>query len=110
LLGLRDTAHDTPSIARSLSSLRRKTATPSEIIRLNSFFSLDNGLTPEDDSSQHPIAWSAKMDFIERVFHVSPDAGSGMTELMFFMVPVLVCSLLLFRRIKRQRNNSDASD
>jgi hypothetical protein len=30
------------------------------------------------------------MDFIERIFHVSPDGGSGTLELLLIMIPVLV--------------------
>jgi hypothetical protein len=29
------------------------------------------------------------MDFIERIFGISPDGGSGTLELLFFAVPVV---------------------
>lgn len=44
------------------------------------------------------------MHFIETLFHLSPDGGSGMTELMFFVVPVTVCALLGVHRYKRSRS------
>ncbi len=43
------------------------------------------------------------MDFIETLFHVSPDGGSGMTEAMFLAVPVIVCTLLIAHRLRRSR-------
>jgi hypothetical protein len=43
------------------------------------------------------------MDFIETLFHVSPDGGSGMTEVMFLTVPVIVCALLFVHRLRRSR-------
>ncbi len=55
------------------------------------------------------------MDFIETLFHVSPDGGSGLTELMFLAVPVIVCALLVAQRIRRARrfaqpSQSDGND
>ena len=39
------------------------------------------------------------MDFIERIFGISPDAGSGATELILVAVPVLIlASLAAYRR------------
>jgi hypothetical protein len=31
------------------------------------------------------------MDFIERLFNVSPDGGSGLTELLILALPVAAC-------------------
>jgi hypothetical protein len=42
------------------------------------------------------------MDFIERIFGVSPDSGSGSFELLLFLVPV-VGILLLYRMRSRKR-------
>jgi hypothetical protein len=42
------------------------------------------------------------MDFIERIFGVSPDGGSGSFELLLFLVPV-VGILLLYRMRSRKR-------
>jgi hypothetical protein len=41
------------------------------------------------------------MDWIERVFGISPDGGSGVLELLFFAIPVI--GLYLLYRIRRQR-------
>ena len=38
------------------------------------------------------------MDFIERLFHVSPDAGSGVLEALYVATAALVLTALLFRR------------
>jgi hypothetical protein len=46
------------------------------------------------------------MHFIEALFHVSPDAGSGMTEAMFLAVPIVICVLLVMRRIKRSQRRA----
>ena len=44
------------------------------------------------------------MDFIERLFHLSPDGGSGTTETLFLLVPFLVvCIALLIRRSRARR-------
>ena len=33
------------------------------------------------------------MDFIERIFNLSPDGGSGTLELLLFLVPLLIFAL-----------------
>lgn len=41
------------------------------------------------------------MDFIERIFHIAPDGGSGALELALVLVPVLTAAMFLawgFRR------------
>jgi hypothetical protein len=39
------------------------------------------------------------MDFIERIFGISPDAGSGAFELILVAVPILIlASLAAYRR------------
>jgi hypothetical protein len=46
------------------------------------------------------------MDFIERLFHQSPDAGSGATEIMIMAVLVtitIICAFRLRRRGERAR-------
>lgn len=40
------------------------------------------------------------MDFIERVFDVAPDGGSGLFELMLFVLPALV-ACARWRRARR---------
>jgi hypothetical protein len=39
------------------------------------------------------------MDFIERIFHVSPDHGSGLTELAFLLlVPIALFAAAALRK------------
>ena len=53
------------------------------------------------------------MDFIERLFHVSPDAGSGVLEALYVATAALVVTALLLRqrivsRITRRRADKAA--
>lgn len=41
------------------------------------------------------------MDFIERLFGVSPDGGDGSTELMYFVVFVIIVTALAWRLVSR---------
>ena len=43
------------------------------------------------------------MDFIERIFGVAPDGGSGALELALFLVPVVIVALAAFLRSRRAR-------
>jgi hypothetical protein len=43
------------------------------------------------------------MDFIERLFGISPDGGDGSTELMFFAVFVIIVAALAWRPMMRWR-------
>lgn len=43
------------------------------------------------------------MDFIERLFGVSPDGGSGSFEVLLFLIPVAVFALHLVRK-RRHRH------
>jgi hypothetical protein len=52
------------------------------------------------------------MDWIEQVFHVSPDAGNGALELLFILMPIAALligfvSLFWFRRRSRKRGSRD---
>ena len=38
------------------------------------------------------------MDFIERIFGISPDGGNGSTELMYLSIFVVIVGLILLRR------------
>ena len=38
------------------------------------------------------------MDFIEQIFGISPDGGSGLFELMLFAIPTLILVSLAARR------------
>jgi hypothetical protein len=42
------------------------------------------------------------MDFIERIFGVSPDNGSGLLEMVILLVP-MVAIVLLIRYSRRQK-------
>ena len=43
------------------------------------------------------------MDFIERIFGVAPDGGSGSLEFLLFAIPIAgLCYLALRRRLRRQ--------
>jgi len=39
------------------------------------------------------------MDFIERVFSIAPDGGSGSTELMIFSGVILIAIVVAWRRM-----------
>lgn len=38
------------------------------------------------------------MDFIEKIFGISPDGGSGAFEFMLFAIPIVGIALLLTKR------------
>jgi hypothetical protein len=42
------------------------------------------------------------MDFIERIFHISPDGGSGSFEILLFIIPVVGIAVLYQRRRHRR--------
>jgi hypothetical protein len=44
------------------------------------------------------------MDFIERIFGLAPDGGSGSFEFMLFAIPIAGICYLLLRRRARLRN------
>jgi hypothetical protein len=37
------------------------------------------------------------MDFIERLFNISPDGGSGATELLFFVAGLIAAAVAVWR-------------
>jgi hypothetical protein len=39
------------------------------------------------------------MDFFERIFHVSPDGGNGLAELMFLLGFLSVVTCITFRKV-----------
>jgi hypothetical protein len=52
------------------------------------------------------------MDWIEQIFHVSPDAGNGSLELLFIVCPMaalLIClgGLFWIRRRRKKRGDRD---
>lgn len=51
------------------------------------------------------------MDFIERIFHVSPDGGSGALEFVYVAILTTATALVVFRRrIRRGLGTRRASD
>jgi hypothetical protein len=42
------------------------------------------------------------MDFIERIFGISPDGGDGSTELMLLTVFILIAAALTWRWLSRK--------
>jgi MYXO-CTERM domain-containing protein len=44
------------------------------------------------------------MDFIERIFGISPDGGDGSTELMYIAVLLLVAALFAWRRLAGKKS------
>jgi len=49
------------------------------------------------------------MDFIERLFNISPDGGSGATELLFFLVlSLIVIAGVAAWRIRRRHHLSQS--
>jgi len=49
------------------------------------------------------------MDFIERLFGISPDGGDGSTELMYIAVFVLIVVAATWRRLSRRSLNKTSS-
>ena len=44
------------------------------------------------------------MDFIERIFGIAPDGGSGLLELLLFVVPIVgIIVIAQYRKRRRQR-------
>jgi hypothetical protein len=43
------------------------------------------------------------MDFIERIFGIAPDGGSGSLELLLFAIPIAGIAYLLARRRQRPK-------
>jgi hypothetical protein len=49
------------------------------------------------------IAGGVAMDFIERIFGISPDGGSGAFEVLLFLIPVVGIFFLWERRRRNRR-------
>ena len=52
------------------------------------------------------------MDFIERIFHLSPDGGSGMTEMAIILAGLSIYAVLVARKVitGHRRVNTPDSD
>ena len=51
--------------------------------------------------------WEDRMDFIERIFGIAPDGGSGSLEAMLFILPVAIATIVVVLRNRariRRRN------
>ncbi len=46
------------------------------------------------------------MDFIERLFHISPDGGNGVTELAYVLVPLIAALVLYVARQHHLRSRN----
>ncbi len=46
------------------------------------------------------------MDFIERLFGVSPDGGSGAFEFLLFAIPVVCLSMIYWTRFLRGKRKN----
>ena len=48
------------------------------------------------------------MDFIERIFGLAPDGGSGSLEFLLFLIPLVGITLLLkYRHASRKQKRTD---
>jgi hypothetical protein len=46
------------------------------------------------------------LNFIEQIFGISPDGGSGTLEVLFFAIPVIgLCILYWFRSLRNKRTS-----
>ena len=50
------------------------------------------------------------MDFIERIFGVSPDGGSGSLETAYFAVAVVAIAVFLYRGARKRAERRRTSD
>jgi len=50
------------------------------------------------------------MDFIERLFGIAPDGGSGALEFVLFLIPIAGVALLWYMRQKKARGSWDKSE
>jgi hypothetical protein len=50
------------------------------------------------------------MDFIERIFGIAPDGGSGLFEFLLFLVPLAGIAFLYFRNKRNQARRDGVPD
>jgi hypothetical protein len=41
------------------------------------------------------------MDFIEKIFGYAPDQGSGTFEIMLFLIPIVIITIVVIHKLKR---------
>jgi len=46
----------------------------------------------------------SEMDFVERLFGIAPDGGSGSLEFLLFAIPIVGISYLLLRRVLKAQH------
>ena len=49
------------------------------------------------------------MDFIERIFGISPDGGSGAFEALLFLIPIIGIALIWQKRRRNRALNREAA-
>jgi hypothetical protein len=49
------------------------------------------------------IREEVSMDFIERIFGIAPDGGSGALELMLFLIPIVILAAAWAWRMRSTR-------
>ena len=49
------------------------------------------------------------MDFIERIFGIAPDGGSGLFEFLLFFIPLAGIAFLYFRTKRNQARRDEVS-
>jgi hypothetical protein len=49
------------------------------------------------------------MDFIEKIFGISPDGGDGSTELLYIVALVAVVTAFVLRRVVKRQNYTPSS-
>ena len=50
------------------------------------------------------------MDFIERLFAIAPDGGSGTLEFILFVIPIIGVNYLMLRRRLKRDNSAQTED
>jgi hypothetical protein len=50
------------------------------------------------------------MDFIERIFGISPDGGSGLLEILLFLLPIAGIAVLRARYKRKDSRRNEMSD
>ena len=73
---------------------------------MTQFMFLCNGAGAPAPLSSLPNTEEAEVDFIERLFGLSPDGGSGSLEFLLFAIPLAGIAYFTIRRSSNRRRNS----